>query len=111
MENREKRPREKRPPPREPLEELMDHIRLLENKLHAIENAVDGPRVCTFAAEDIIELIKSYLPWDDENADGGSWLIEPRCPECGWCLHACSSGDPGCMHCDNPDCSYTKEPS
>jgi hypothetical protein len=33
-----------------------------------------------------------------------------KCPECGADLHQCKTGEPGCMHCGNDDCTYMREP-
>lgn len=89
-------------------DELVSRIRDLENALHGIENAIDR-----YEDEDaagryaIFELIKTFLPWDDEN-EHESWLIEPRCPECGWCLNY-RKGSGVVLHCDNPDCTYKRD--
>ena len=31
----------------------------------------------------------------------------PLCPTCGSTMHACETGDPGCLHCNNWKCTFT----
>lgn len=96
------------------IRELLEHIRICENRLHAIENLVDKldaavDSILGVASDaglslgDLLEQLRQHLPWDDDN-EHQSWVIEPRCPKCGWAMHQCKTGDPGCLHCDNPKC-------
>lgn len=34
----------------------------------------------------------------------------PDCPKCDGPMHRCNTGDEGCWHCDEPDCSGLIEP-
>lgn len=104
--------------------QLLLHIRVLENRLHTIESAISHlpaeptnpqswPRESidglVLELLDSISSIKEACPWDDDNEAPGfppSWMIEPRCPECGHALDHFVSGDPIAAICHSPGCEW-----
>jgi hypothetical protein len=79
---------------------LLEHIRMLENKLHTIENAIDSVEEGDGEKRllDSIELVRQACPMDDID----EWMINPRCPDCGHALErAAASMDPTAGICRN----------
>jgi len=69
---------------------LREMLRVQEDRLHAIEKAVDGWSVLDDSTltdtdlraryEDILEQVQQACPWDDDN-EHGSWYFHPSKPE------------------------------
>jgi hypothetical protein len=52
---------------------------------------------------------QSFDDWAADQAQAA--LVKAgQCPVCGSSTHECETGDPGCLHCDNLNCTWTQPP-